>query len=122
MRETMISCLHRCVAKEEWDDVSDFANRLRENDEGLDAWKFLDAERNKDEHWFTNRIKTLRGRVKLLRAYLLDRVDAGDWHGVADAANDIREVEAAQAAFETIEKENEKCRAQQKSVLNSEAS
>ena len=53
-----------------------------------------------------NRIKALRGRVKLLRAYLLDRVDVGDWHGVADAANDIREVEAAQAAFETIEKEN----------------
>lgn len=27
-------------------------------------------------------------------SYLLSKVDVGDWHGVADAAMDLREIEA----------------------------
>ncbi len=33
-------------------------------------------------------------RIKSLREYLLTCVDAKDWHGVMDAAVDIRELEA----------------------------
>lgn len=35
----------------------------------------------------------LQGRRESLKNYLLMKVDAGDWHGVADAAMDLREIE-----------------------------
>lgn len=34
--------------------------------------------------------------------YLLLKVNKQDWHGVADAAMDIREIEAKLSAFSTI--------------------
>jgi hypothetical protein len=36
----------------------------------------------------------LREQVEELRRYLLLKVEQRDWHGVADAAMDIRELEA----------------------------
>lgn len=36
----------------------------------------------------------LARRRRMLIAYLLEKADEGDWHGVADAANDLRCVEA----------------------------
>jgi hypothetical protein len=33
-----------------------------------------------------------------LIAYLLEKVEVGDWHGVSDAANDLRVLEAQTAA------------------------
>lgn len=35
-------------------------------------------------------------RRRLLISYLKMKVDEGDWHGVSDAANDLRELEATQ--------------------------
>jgi len=32
---------------------------------------------------------------RVLIAYLRNKADIGDWHGVSDAANDLRELEAA---------------------------
>lgn len=37
---------------------------------------------------------TLRERYEALQRYLLAKVDEKDWHGVSDAANDLRELEA----------------------------
>jgi len=41
--------------------------------------------------------------LEIMQAYLLLKVRQGDWHGVADAAMDIREMEARKA----VEKQNE---------------
>ena len=38
-------------------------------------------------------------RRGLLIEYLKMKVDEGDWHGVADAAMDLREVEAEHTGF-----------------------
>jgi hypothetical protein len=40
-----------------------------------------------------SRIQSLRAERATLLAYLRCRVDNEDWHGVSDAANDIREIE-----------------------------
>lgn len=32
---------------------------------------------------------------RILIAYLRSKAEIGDWHGVSDAANDLRELEAA---------------------------
>lgn len=40
-------------------------------------------------------MKTPRERHKLVVDYLKMKVEEGDWHGVADAAMDLRELEAA---------------------------
>jgi len=46
-------------------------------------------------------------RRKILVKYLLSKVEEEDWHGVADAAMDIREIDAV---LEYIEEEEEnKC-------------
>ena len=36
----------------------------------------------------------MRAEVATLRTYLTQRMSRGDWHGVMDAAADIREIEA----------------------------
>lgn len=43
-------------------------------------------------------IKEKEGMIE----YLLLKVNKQDWHGVADAAMDIREIEAKLSAFSTI--------------------
>jgi len=40
-----------------------------------------------------DRIATLADQRATLLAYLRMKVDAADWHGVSDAANDLREIE-----------------------------
>ena len=39
-------------------------------------------------------ISTLKHRKEQMIDYLLMKVEIGDWHGVADAAMDIREIDA----------------------------
>lgn len=46
-------------------------------------------------------IQVLEERKEKMKTYLLLKVDEQDWHGVSDAANDIREIESA---LETLEK------------------
>lgn len=36
----------------------------------------------------------MQDNIKLMKEYLLMKYQQGDWHGVADAAMDIREMEA----------------------------
>lgn len=43
---------------------------------------------------FTQTITMLQQRILVLREYCRMKLDAGDWHGVSDAANDLRELEA----------------------------
>ena len=43
----------------------------------------------------------IKNRIKSLEGYLLTCVDARDWHGVMDAAVDIRELEAELKGRET---------------------
>lgn len=38
---------------------------------------------------------TPKDHKKVLIDYMYGRIDLEDWHGVADAANDLRELEAA---------------------------
>ena len=40
------------------------------------------------------RVEFLRRQIAELTRYLLLKVEQRDWHGVADAAMDIREIEA----------------------------
>lgn len=35
---------------------------------------------------------TLKNKIKIMKKYLLLKFREGDWHGVSDAANDIREL------------------------------
>ena len=42
----------------------------------------------------TDPTAALRAHRATLITYLLSKADAEDWHGVADAANDLREVDA----------------------------
>lgn len=41
-----------------------------------------------------NRLSKLDHRRTVLIAYMKTAIDEQDWHGVSDAANDIREVDA----------------------------
>lgn len=50
------------------------------------------------------RLKDLAKRKHLFVSYLKDRVLVEDWHGVQDAASDIREIEAEMRALESCEK------------------
>lgn len=36
----------------------------------------------------------MRNDVEVMKAYLILKLDQGDWHGVSDAANDLREMQA----------------------------
>lgn len=47
-------------------------------------------------------IEQLNKRRASLIQYLLSKVDAQDWHGVADAAMDIREVDAQLCLLEEL--------------------
>jgi hypothetical protein len=40
------------------------------------------------------RVEALRRSKGLMRAYLLAKVEEEDWHGVQDAASDLRDIEA----------------------------
>ena len=45
-------------------------------------------------------VEKLNERKRLMVAYLRLRLDLADWHGVMDAAADIREIEAQLALLE----------------------
>lgn len=45
--------------------------------------------------------KASKDRKDLMVDYLLMKVDAKDWHGVADAAMDLREIDAAEGRQST---------------------
>ena len=47
-------------------------------------------------------IEKRKGTLKLMKVYLQDRTDRMDWHGVEDAASDIRDVVAAIQALEWV--------------------
>ena len=40
------------------------------------------------------RLKVLDARRQLMVSYLVMKVGEGDWHGVQDAASDLRDIEA----------------------------
>lgn len=47
-------------------------------------------------------IDTLLKRREVYRTYLALKVSEQDWHGVADAANDLRELDAMLCALEML--------------------
>jgi hypothetical protein len=42
--------------------------------------------------WVSNNTSDIETGVTIMKRYLLLKFEQGDWHGVADAANDIREM------------------------------
>ena len=60
-----------------------------------------------------NRVKRLGGRSPIenrkvhLIAYLRDCISTEDWHGVSDAANDLREIAVEQRIVKTLFKSHE---------------
>ena len=52
-------------------------------------------------------IKVLKSQINSLIAYMRIKIDQGDWHAVADAAMDIRELEAKIKVYELVLKELE---------------
>lgn len=52
-------------------------------------------------------IEKLEKRRASLIQYLLSKVDANDWHGVADAAMDLREIDAQLVLLEEMEIQNQ---------------
>jgi hypothetical protein len=63
-------------------------------------------------------LEELYKRKKLYISYLLDRVTTSDWHGVQDAASDLREIEVEISYVEKYHNEkhcqSEKCRSAKK--------
>ena len=51
----------------------------------------------------TLNIETLLQRRELYRNYLKMKVREQDWHGVADAANDLRELDAMLSVLTSID-------------------
>ena len=49
----------------------------------------------KTEKDIQTRVAEVQETLRVLRAYLQDRLQLEDWHGVEDAASDIRDNEAA---------------------------
>jgi len=49
-----------------------------------------------------NRLAELEGERQRLRAYMADKAKGGDWHGVADAANDLRELETEERVLRWV--------------------
>ena len=47
-----------------------------------------------DGNALPSQVQELREHRAMLIAYLLSKVKAGDWHAVADASMDLRELEA----------------------------
>jgi hypothetical protein len=48
----------------------------------------------------------LEQQIGVLVDYIRLKIEQADWHGIADAANDIRVIEAQIKVIETIEKFN----------------
>jgi hypothetical protein len=48
----------------------------------------------------------LQQQIGVLVDYIRLKIEQADWHGIADAANDIRVIEAQIKVIETIEKFN----------------
>lgn len=48
--------------------------------------------------------ETLENRLEKMKTYLLLKFEEGDYHGVADAAMDIREIEAQLNLIEKLER------------------
>jgi hypothetical protein len=55
-----------------------------------------------------NNLQTLHSFKKCLVEYLKLKVEQEDWHGVSDAANDIREVDAKIATLKEVKEENQR--------------
>jgi hypothetical protein len=53
-------------------------------------------------------LQTLHSFKNRLVEYLKLKVEQEDWHGVSDAANDIREVEAKMAILKEVKEEDQK--------------
>lgn len=51
------------------------------------------------------RIEQLTSQKTVLKTYLLDKFNNEDWHGVCDAANDLRELEAELYTLEVLSNE-----------------
>jgi hypothetical protein len=47
-----------------------------------------------------NKTDTLKSQIESLVAYMRIKIDQADWHAVADAAMDIRELEAKIKVYE----------------------
>ena len=56
-----------------------------------------------DSRWHEKQTGAAMTDIEIMQAYLMLKVRQGDWHGVADAAMDIREMEARKA----VEQKNE---------------
>lgn len=50
-----------------------------------------------------NEIHTIRSQIESLVNYMRSKVDQRDWHAVADAAMDIRELEAKIKVYELVQ-------------------
>ncbi len=57
------------------------------------------------ESVFMKSISVLQTHKQTLIEYLLMKVKQQDWHGVSDAANDIRELDAQIKTIQEIQKE-----------------
>ena len=49
-------------------------------------------------------ISVLKSRREIMRGYLSLKIEESDWHGVADAAMDLRDIESELKAFRAVEK------------------
>ena len=56
-----------------------------------------------DSRWYEKQTGAAMTDLEIMQAYLMLKVRQADWHGVADAAMDIREMEARKA----VEQKNE---------------
>lgn len=52
-----------------------------------------------------NEIDLLTKQLEKMKSYLLLKYEISDWHGVADAAMDIREIEAKLSILKAIKQE-----------------
>ncbi len=53
--------------------------------------------------WVESSLTRLQRRKEIVKSDLLMKVEISDWHGVADAAMDLREIEAEQVLIGRIE-------------------
>lgn len=51
-----------------------------------------------------NTIESLTKQLERMKSYLLLKYEVSDWHGVADAAMDIREIEAKMSVIKDLNK------------------
>lgn len=52
---------------------------------------------------YSNQLSTLIFQINSLTSYMQTKIEARDWHAVADAAMDIRELEAKIEVYKSLE-------------------